>query len=37
MSNDKKISYIPAIFRDNRFVTDFSKKADVVNSVFVEL
>ena len=37
MLNDKKISYIPALFRDNKFVTDFGKKADVVNSVFVEL
>ena len=34
MLNDKKVPYIPPIFHDNKFVTDFSKKADLFNSFF---
>ena len=34
MLNDKKVCCIPPIFQDNKFVTDFSKKADHFNSVF---
>ena len=30
--NDKKIPCIPTIIHDNKFVTDFSKKADPFNS-----
>ena len=32
MLNDKKFPCIPPIFRDNKFVTDFSKKVDLFNS-----
>ena len=34
MLNDKKVPYIAPIFHDNKFVTDFSKKADLFNSFF---
>ena len=34
MLNDKKIPCIPPIFHDNKFVTDFCKKADLFNSFF---
>ena len=34
MLNDKKAPCIPAIFHDNKFVTDFSKKAVLFNSFF---
>ena len=36
MLNDKKIHCIPPIFHDNKFVTDFSKKADLFNSFFAK-
>ena len=36
MLNDKKVSCIPSIFHDNKFVTDFSKKVDLFNSFFAE-
>ena len=35
--NDKKIPCIPHIIHDNKFVTDFSKKANLFNSFFVKL
>ena len=35
MLNDKKVPCIPPIFHDNKFATDFSKKADLFNSFFV--
>ena len=34
--NDKKVPCIPPIFHDNKFVTDFSKKADLFNSLFAK-
>ena len=34
--NEKKIPFIPPIFHDNKFVTDFSKKADLFNSFFAK-
>ena len=36
MLNDKKVPCIPPIFHDNKFVTDFSKKADLFNSFFAK-
>ena len=36
MLTDKKVLCIPHIFHDNKFVTDFSKKADLSNSFFVK-
>ena len=36
MLNDKKVPCIPPIFHDNKFVTDFSKKADLFNSSFAK-
>ena len=36
MSNDKKIPCIPPVFHDNKFVTDFSKKADLFNFFFAK-
>ena len=36
MLNDKKVPCIPPIFLNNKFVTDFSKKADLVNSFFAK-
>ena len=36
MLNDKKVPCIPPIFHDNKFVTDFSKKADLFNSFFLQ-
>ena len=36
MLNDKKVPCIPPIFHDNKFVTDFSKKADLLNSCFAK-
>ena len=35
MLNEKKVPCIPPIFHDNKFVTDFSKKADLFNSCLV--
>ena len=32
MLNDKRVPCIPPIFHDNKFITDFSKKADLFNS-----
>ena len=34
MLNEKKVSCISPIFCENKFVTDFSKKADPFNSFF---
>ena len=34
--NDEKVPCIPPIFHDNKFVTDFSKKADLLNSCFAK-
>ena len=34
--NDKKVPCIPPIFYDNKFITDFSKKADLFNSFFAK-
>ena len=34
MLSDKKIPCISPIFHDNKYVTDFSKKADLFNSFF---
>ena len=36
MLNDKKVPCIPPIFHDNKFITDFSKKADLSNSLFAK-
>ena len=36
MLNDKNVPCIPPIFHDNKFVTDFSKRADLFNSFFVK-
>ena len=36
MLNDKKVPCIPPIIHDNKFITDFSKKADFFNSFFVK-
>ena len=36
MLNDKKVPCIPPIFQDNKFVIDFSKKADLFNSFFTK-
>ena len=36
MLNDKKVPWIPPIFHDNKFITDFSKKADLFNSFFAK-
>ena len=36
MLNDKKIPCMLPIFHDNKFVTDFSKKADLFNSFFAK-
>ena len=36
MLNDKKVPCIPPIFHDNKFVTDFSKTADLFNSFFAK-
>ena len=36
MLNDKKVPCIPPIFHDNKFITDFSKKADLFNSLFAK-
>ena len=36
MLNDKKVPCIPPIFHDNKFITDFSKKADLFNSFFAK-
>ena len=35
MLNDKKVPSILPIFHDNKFITDFSKKADL-NSFFAK-
>ena len=32
MLNDKNFHCIPPIFHDNKFITDFSKKADLLNT-----
>ena len=34
--NGKKVPCIPTIFHDNKFITDFSKKADLFNSFFAK-
>ena len=34
MLNDKKVPCIPPIFHDNKFVADFSKKADLFLILF---
>ena len=34
--NDKKVPCILPIFHDNKFITDFSKKADLFNSFFAK-
>ena len=34
MLNDKNIPRITPIIHDNKFVTDFSKKSNLFNSVF---
>ena len=34
--NDKRIPCIPPIIHDNKFLTDFSKKADLFNSLFTK-
>ena len=36
MLNDKKVPRIPPIFHDNKFITDFSKIADLFNSFFAK-
>ena len=36
MLNDKKVPCIPPIFHHNKFVTDFSKKADLFNFFFAK-
>ena len=36
MLSDKKVPCIPPNFHDNKFVTDFSKKADLFNSFFAK-
>ena len=36
MLNDKKVPYIPPIFHGNKFVTDFSKNANLFNSFFAK-
>ena len=36
MLNDKKVSCIAPIFHDNKFATDFSKRADLFNSFFAK-
>ena len=36
MLNDKKVPWIPPIFHDNKFVTDFSKKTDLFNTFFAK-
>ena len=36
MLNNKKVPCIPPIIHDNKFITDFSKKADFFNSFFVK-
>ena len=36
MLYDKKVSCIPPIFHDNKFITDFSKKAYLFNSFFTK-
>ena len=32
--NNKKIPFIPPLFRENRFITDFEEKAELFNSFF---
>ena len=32
--NNKKISLIPPLFHENRFITDFKEKAELFNSFF---
>ena len=34
--NDKRIPCIPPIIHDSKFLTDFSKKADLFNSLFTK-
>ena len=34
MTNDKKVPCMPPIFHDKKFVTNFSKKANLFNSFF---
>ena len=36
MLNDKKVPCIAPIFHDDKFITDFSKKADLFNSFFAK-
>ena len=35
--NNKKIPCIPPIFHENRFVTNFKEKAELINSFFAKL
>ena len=34
--NNERIPCIPAVINDNKFLTDFSKKADLFNSLFTK-
>ena len=36
MLNNKKVPWIPPIFHDSKFATDFSKKVDLFNSFFAK-
>ena len=36
MLNDQKVPCILPIFHDNKFITGFSKKADLVHSIFAK-
>ena len=36
MLSDKKVPCIPPVFHDNKFVTDFGKKANLFNSFFAK-
>ena len=36
MLNDKKVPCIPPVFHDNKFLPDFSEKADLFNSFFAK-
>ena len=34
--NNNKIPLIPPLFRENRFITDFKEKAELINSFFAK-
>ena len=34
--NNKKIPLIPPLFHENRFITDFKEKAELINSFFAK-